>query len=418
MTNSNVARIDWKMGQTLLPAHFFAQEEALVADTAARFGLLGVPFTGIGRLRWNDSLLNDGIVSIMNLSAVLPIGAVVIVPGNAVARSFNLNTAGTTRVTVYLHLTRERGKVPTAQADEEAADGEPLERVIHTIALGSDQTHPDAVFTLKLAEFEKSIEGAWSLVDDYVPPLLQVGTSPFLARLLDRLSKAITLFQERLREDIAASYLGGEGLMSAKMCLKAVYKVERFLSNLRTQVRFHPYHLYEALKTFYAEVCIYQDVTPEDIASPYLHDDLAGCLKKVSRPLFERLNVSKGKTPYLTFEKKDGTFLLSPIPQEVRLAKDVFLLLQKPKVSEVVSFDGVKIASRTRLPVVHQLSLVGIPAKKIERPPFQHQFGAEVEFYQLSQGDEWDQALREGSLAFFDSPAMAKVRAYLYWRSV
>ena len=92
-----------------------------------------------------------------------------------------------------------------------------------------------------------------------MPPLIQIGTSPFLARLLDRLAKAIDLFQQRLREDIAASYLGGEGLMSAKTCLKAVYKMERFLANAKAQVRFHPYHLYEALKVFYAEVCVYQD---------------------------------------------------------------------------------------------------------------------------------------------------------------
>jgi len=379
---------------------------------------MGVPMTGIGRLRWNDSLLNEGIVSIMNLSAVLSIGKVVVVPGNAVCRSFNLNTAGTTRVTVYLHLTNERGQLPTAQEDKEAADGEPLERVIHAIALDSDQTHKDAIFTLKLADFEKNIEGAWSLVEDYVPPLIQIGTSPFLARFLDALAKAITVFQQRLREDIAASYLGGEGLMGAKTCLKAVYTIERLLANLKAQVHCHPYYLYEALKVFYGEVCVYQDVSPEDMAAPYLHDDLAGCLKKISRPLFERLNVTKGKTPYLAFDRKDGVFQLSPIPQEVRLAKDIFLLLQKPKVNEVVNLDGVKVASRTRLPVVHQMSLVGIPAKKIERPPFQHQFGAEVEFYQLAAGDEWDQALREGNVAFFDSPAVAKVKAFLYWRSV
>ena len=374
--------------------------------------------TGSAACQWNDSLLADGIVSLMALTAVLPVGQVVQVPGNAQSRSFNLNTAGTTRVTVYLHVTNERAQVTATEADVSASEGEPIERVVHAIALGSDQTHPNAVYTLKLADFEKSIEGSWSLVEEYSPPLLQVGTFPFLARLLDRLAKTIDVFEKRLRDDIAASYLGGEGLSSAKTCLKAVFSIERFLANVRAQVHVHPYFLYEALKVFYAEVCVYQDTSPEEIASPYLHDDLAGCLRKVTKPLFEQLQVSKGKTPYLTFERKDGVFQLQPIPQEVRLAKDIFLLLQKQKVSDVVSFDGVKIASRTRLPVVHQLSLVGIPVKKIERPPFQHQFGAEVEFYQLTAGDEWDQALREGNVAFFDGPAVAKVKAYLYWRSV
>src|SRR5438270_912029 len=38
-----LARIDWQMGQTLLPEHFVAQEDAILADTATRFGLLGLP---------------------------------------------------------------------------------------------------------------------------------------------------------------------------------------------------------------------------------------------------------------------------------------------------------------------------------------------------------------------------------------
>jgi type VI secretion system protein ImpJ len=414
-----LARIDWRLGQTLLPEHFIAQEDAFTADVAARFGLIGVPYYGIGRLRWNDALLADGILSLISGTIVLPTGKILDIPGNTQALSFNLNTTGTTRVVVYLHLTNERGTVEGDGANAATAgdDGEPVERVIHQIAFSSDQAQKNAVYTMRFAEFEKNIENVWSLVEDYVPPLVCVGTSPFLARVVDRLGRSLQAFHEKLREDIAASYLGGEGLFSAKICLKGVWSIERVLANLRGQVKLHPHAFYEALKTFYAEVCIYQDVTPENIASPYTHDDLAGCLRKVTKPLFEQLQVTRGKTPYLAFERKDGMFLLASIPQEVRVAKDVYLLLQKPRVSEVVSIEGIKLASRTRLPVVHQLSLVGIPIKRIERPPFQHQFGAEVEFYQLVAGDEWDQALRESNLAFFDMPALAKAKAYVYWRN-
>lgn len=413
-----LARIDWKLGQTLLPEHFIAQEDALTADSATRFGLIGVPDHGIGRLRWNEALLVDGILSIISGTLILPTGKILDVPANAQALSFNLNVTGTTRVVVYLHLTNERGSIdPKGGSAGAADDGEPVERVVHQIALSSDQAQKNAVYTMRFAEFEKNIENVWSLVEDYVPPLVCAGTSPFLARLLERLARSVQAFHEKLREDIAASYLGGEGLFSAKICLKGVWSIERVLANLKGQVKLHPFALYEALKTFYAEVCIYQDVTPENISAPYTHDDLAGCFRKVTKPLFEQLNVTRGKTPYLAFERKDAMFLISSIPQEIRVAKDVYLLLQKPRVSEVVSADGLKLASRTRLPVVHQLSLIGIPIKKIERPPFQHQFGAEVEFYQLTSGDEWDHALRENNLAFFDVPALAKAKAYLYWRN-
>jgi len=65
---------------------------------------------------------------------------------------------------------------------------------------------------------------------------------------------------------------------------------------------------------------------------------------------------------------------------------------------------------------VHKLSLVGIPVVRIERPPFQHSFGPEVDFFQLSFGEEWDLALREGSLAFYQTPGLAEAKAFLFWR--
>jgi type VI secretion system protein ImpJ len=74
------------------------------------------------------------------------------------------------------------------------------------------------------------------------------------------------------------------------------------------------------------------------------------------------------------------------------------------------------MASLARLPAVHKLALQGIPLKRIDRPPFQHRFGPEVDFYLLFQGDEWDQALRDLSLGFYDLPQFRELRFYLFWR--
>jgi type VI secretion system protein ImpJ len=413
MRTDQLARVDWQMGQTLLPEHLIAQEESLISDTALRFGLLGVPFFGVGRLRWNDSLLAEGIVSIISLSLVLPSGQVIDIPGNAQASTMNLNLAGTTRVPVYFHVTGDRA---AASGEKRRDEGDTLDKIVQRVVLSSEQTYAAAVATLKLAEFQKSPENVWYLATDYLPPLLQVGTSPFLGAELENLGKLIEVFHEQLQEDIAASYLGGEGLFSAKQCLKAVYEIERFLANLRAQVHCHPYHLYEALKRFLTEVCVYKGATPPHYAAPFLHDDLAACLRQIIEPLVEQIQVSRGKTPYLAFRREEGLFL-AQLPTEVRVAKEVYFLIQKPRVSQVISLEGVKLASRARLPIVHQLALQGIPIRKIERPPFQHGFGSEVEFYLIREGEEWDHALREGTVAFFDSPALASARAYIYWRT-
>ena len=416
--NDALARVDWQLGQTLLPDHFIAEEESLLSDVKTRFGLLGLPMHGIGRLKWNDSLLAEGVLSLTALTMILPNGQVIDVPGNAVADTFNMNVTGTTKVPVWLHLTSERAE-PTNGAGgsrRDRDDGESLPRVVHRIALTSEQAFRNAIQTLKLAEFEKTPEGEWTLGAGYAPPLLQVGTSPFLAGLVDRLMKTLEMFHFKLQEDIAASYLGGEGLFGAKLCLEGVYRMQRFLANLRGEVHYHPYFLYEALKSFYVDLCLFQNTTPENVTSPYRHDELAACLAEVVDPLMAQITITRDKTPYLSFERKEGLFVLPEIPIEVRRAKEVYLLLQKPKITEVLSLEGFKLAGRSRLPVVHQLSLQGIPLTRIERPPFQHNFGAEVEFFLLHEGEEWDLALGEGAVAFFDQPHFAKVKAFMYWR--
>src|SRR5207302_5354370 len=123
--------------------------------------------------------------------------------------------------------------------------------------------------------------------------------------MIDRLGKTMERFHLKLEEDIAASYLGGEGLMSAKLALEGVYTLRRFLLNLRTQIRFHPYFLYEALKSFYTRICLYQNATPEHATSHYRHDQLSQTFAMIVQPLLHQLQVTRGDTPYLSFERKD-----------------------------------------------------------------------------------------------------------------
>ena len=204
----------------------------------------------------------------------------------------------------------------------------------------------------------------------------------------------------------------------SKQALRAYYTIERFFANQKAGFRYHPYHLYEALKTFYVDLCLYKNANPEEVSSVYRHDDIAGSMRAVAKPIVDQIQVTKQKTPYLAFERANGLFVLETLPREARQAKEVYLLIQKTRVSEVVSLDGLKLASKARLPVVHQLSLQGIPLDKLERPPFQHGFGSEVEFFLCAEGEEWDYALREGTLAAYDTPELADVKAFLFWRNV
>ena len=410
-----LARVDWRMGQTLLPDHFVAQEEALLADTVARWRIRGLPAYGIATLKINDTLLTEGVLSLSSISLVTNTGVLVDVPRNAVVSPFNLNVPGTAQVTVYCHLLRK--PVPRDQRDDTLSDGdEEVERIVYQLILSSEQGFAEAIETVKLGEFDKDPEGQWSLSARYVPPLLRVGTSAYFRKELDVLNSSLEGFHYKLTQEIAASFLSGDALFTAKQCLKSVYRTQRFINNLNGQIRIHPYYVYEALKDLLTEICFFRSTVPENITNAYKHDNLARCFREIFDPLFDQMQLVQTKSPYLPFELRDGMYRCQ-LPTELRQARDVFFLVQKSNVNKQVPVNDLKLSSFSRASLMHKLALVGCPLTRIDRPPFQHPFGPEVDFYKVSPGEEWDHALRELSIAFYVAPGLENTKFFLYWRA-
>lgn len=413
MPDDRLARVHWRMGQTLLPQHFISQEQALLADVAGRLELLPMPFFGIGELSWNEPLLIEGVVSITSMKVLLPSGQYISIPENAAVKPFNLNITGQARVSVFFHLLGEAARSSGLLSGGSSAA---VQRVVYDAAINGEESVQAAVQTFGLADFAKDAEGNWALVPDYVPPLLKVGTSPFLRRLIDEIDDQVENFHFKMVRQITATYLSGESLHSSKKILQAVYKLQGFLQNLKAQVNFHPFHVFEALKEFYIELCFYQNTTPEHVKSAYLHEDIASCLGEIASPLLLMLTQVKAEQPYVAFERKDGMFKIDRLPDKLASATQTYLLVQKERVGDRFKIERLKLASSSRVSIVHQLSLGGVPMEKIDRPPFQHSFGPEVEFYRVVGGEEWDHALRDMSVAFYEQPEFKDIKAYVYWR--
>jgi type VI secretion system protein ImpJ len=415
MAGDQLARVNWRLGQTLLPEHFFVQEQSLLTDSALRFGMVGLPFYGIGRLSWNESLLAEGILTILELQVILPTGELLDIPKNATAPPFNMNLTGMTTVSVYFHLMGEK-VASNALSVPGGQNGTTVQRKVYEVAINADESMNAAIQTFGLADFHKHAEGTFSLSADYVPALIQSGTSPFLMTLLDQIDKQVESFHFKLVQQIAATHLSGDNLQRSREILRGVYRLQSFLKNLKTQIKYHPYYVFEALKDFYIELCFYQNTSPEHAAEAYLHHDIAVCINKVAQPILTMLKQVRAESPYTPFEQKDGMFVVSQLPERILNASQVFLLIQKDRVGDRFDIELLKLASINRLSIVHHLSLVGVPIERIERPPFQHSFGPEVEFYQILGGEEWDYTLRDMSLAFYEQPEYKGLKAYIYWR--
>ena len=190
---NQTARVHWHIGQALLPEHFYAQESGLREELNLRFRMNPAPFWGLGSLKWDSFQILEGIISIQEMTLVMPSGVLIDIPGNTGSVSFNLNTAGSSRAEVYLHL---QGGFDISRDDGMSAMNEDsVERVVQKVKLSTIPYSDTAVQSFKLCEFEKSVEGVWSPVASYVPPMVRVGTSPFTDGILKRLESISVTFR-------------------------------------------------------------------------------------------------------------------------------------------------------------------------------------------------------------------------------
>jgi len=410
--NENLARIDWRMGQALLPEHLIAQEESLLADVNMKFRLRGLPFHGVGVLKITEPLLKEGIFAVQELAALMISGTLLAYPGNTLLAPFNLNAPGTTKVALYLHLL----SVPVVSASDAPTEtgSVHVSRKFYQTVLSASQDLPDVAESFKMAEFTKSPEGIWQIAMDYVPPLFQVGASPFFRNELRSLADSLANFQYSLYMD-SMSYLSGDSLTTVKQCLKSVYIVQRLLANISGDVfRPHPFYLYEELLRLYTEVCFYRGMAPENVTAAYPYNNPAAIYQIIAF-LEKQIQMVKNLPPYIPFLLKDNIYSVT-LPEEVRKANSIYLLVQKNQVTRKMSLADVKLASYSRLSFVHKMALKGVPLRRLDHPHFRHAFGAEVEFYQISEGEEWDYALSEMKAAFYDRPELAEANFFIFWR--
>jgi len=321
----------------------------------------------------------------------------------------DLTAVGKTRTPVYVHLDSGFDIVETRPGDP---GEEGIQRILQRVRLSAEASSAEQTF--RLAEAVCDADGTWAFSDEYVPPLVRVRRGLVFDAVLGRMEALVNQLRHALREELQENHLSGETHVLAKQALRSLFEFQALLVDLDGQVPPHPYALFCALRRLYIDACVLRNVQELDaLGRPYDHEDLAGSFNGLLDPL-ERL-VARGRpdVPYREFTRAEGVYFCD-IEKNVKRARDVYLLVQKPHVAAKLDLSKVKLASPKRLFLVHERALTGVPVKRIERPPFAQSLSSTVEIFALERGQEWDYAVSEGRIVLFDVPALEGCRLYLY----
>jgi type VI secretion system protein ImpJ len=424
----SLCRVRWRLGQALLPEHFFRQEFALRQEWELRFSQLTPQSWGVGLLEWDDSSIERGFAKVSRLMLVFPRGHIVHIPGNSQPLQYKLDGAKGVDVTLYAHLL----SAPDSVRDDEAAgDAAGLELFLQKVELSPERGHPAALDSLALATFHHSPDGIWSRTESYVPPLLLLSSAPaFFRSTVDRTAAIVNRWQDLLAADIETHALATQKVVRAHECLRRSYLLQAFLARIDGESPLRdaeasavspvaPADVYDRLIELYIDVFTYQEEPhqpPLLAGRPYDHVALASSFGRVLDELDRRTALPRGQAPYVAFTTTGDVAVVS-LPLPAREAKEVYFLFHRRGPTPREELRGLKLACRPRLETVHRHALKGIPLRRVEPVPFRHAFAPEVEFHQMLPGEEWEHALRQGTIAYFAEGPMREGQAYLYWRS-
>lgn len=418
----SLCRVDWQLGQALLPAHFEHQEDGLLREMALRTRLLAPPAWGVAQIGFDSDQLARGTVRLTRLVAVMPRGRLVDLPGNACSEPLMLASAGNREVELYAHLLAES---KPEKADPAAPDREAVVLAVQRVELTPAPSHPDAVDSLPLARLEQAPDGVWAIRGDCVPPLIALAAWPeFFERVVDRIRTLLASWEAILLDDLKSDVLSVATRLRAHECLRRGRLHGWFLTQIDatawehdSAVAAHPFELFRRLIDLYLDVDAHEaapDKEPDLARQVYDHRNIAGCFEPLLAALERGTRRPHGRVPYAQF-LRDGRIAACPLPAASD-GKRWYWLVRSPPGADPVAVGAVKLAACDRLEVVHRHALRGVTLKPLTSPPFRHDFDPDVAFYEIvADGEEWDFARRTGKLGYVAEGPIAACETYLFW---
>ncbi len=432
----DLSKVVWAEGVFLGQQHFQIWDRYLETSQQLRSKALHPFAWGLLSSVVDDKALENGKFRLQQCSVIFPDGRLVTYDAAVdPALACELHAGGGQTVEIYLGLPSNhqvegisgypgRSQHCAWQADYRQMGDEydvSREREVllarPNLALLTGDDRREQFVCVKIAELINQGDGSYSLVQQYVPPLVRIGASAHLKALLGRMLEGVGARLRSLNE--RRVNLSGGATEFARtdpaqfLLLQSLSAIYPQLLHLQQNPDLHPELLYRTLCQSIGGLCAFNPELEAGAIPRYQHDALSSVFATFERLLGEVVNITMTtRSASLQLSRETDSLLsVADIDEQTLQQCSLFLevLFEADDPVWITDFARqIKVASRATIELTVASALPGICMVHTQRPPNKLSTKSGYEYFRLEpRGDFWTKVLEERSLALFLPQAFA-----------
>ena len=434
-----LARVDWQLGQTLLPEHFIAQEEALLTELTLRLRLTGKPLYGVLQLRFDESNLLSDCIRVDDFCTLLETGELIKKGANA---EF-INHGDSLRfpkevdsVAIYIEIKTSvfKGQDVHESAikgegdhvcDHISKKGYQLNVISVPASEGVGRDHEDTAHNtteiVKIADYIRKADNNWRLSEGFAPPCLLLDSVPYFNKRRHTLQVYLDDFQLELNARFLSDIKEKKSNIHIRSLLSQLYtcqQLQHYMNDKGSDITVHPFDLFVELQKLIIDISLYRNTLPDKFTVHYQHKNIAALFDDLLAWLKHVIYLEAFSYHCDALKEKDGIY--STEIKHLEELMNFYLVVHSENKAELMAFSPpVKASSRERVVELHTFSLEGVEFSEVTNDAIKTRLDKRlntdqpIRYFQLNKQDEWEHVIDDRSFGFYGQNNHRSFRFYL-----
>lgn len=425
-------KVLWTKGVLLAPQHLQLQDRFVEDLLSFQLSALQAHPWGFSKLEVDREMLDSGVLAISAARGLFPDGLAFEMPGVdplPKPRPLEGSWAPDQRsLTAYLAISEFRPGGRNVSVDEGSSDARYSAEIVFfrdentgqaekpvqlarknlRILLEGESLEGSAV--LPLGNIFRTEDGAYDLDPNFVPPVVDIGASPYLMTIARRL---VELLSARSAELSSTRRQRGQDLADFGISDVAnfwlLYTVNTYLPVLRHIFevrRGHPGNIFEVMLSMAGALSTFAKEGDARALPSYDHSDLTTCFGDLDEALRNLLETVVPRNYKAIVLRPAKPFVYAAALEAALLsAKQIYLAVSSEADRTSLpekTLELVKVGAADHLDHLYRRGLPGLALTHIPSPPTAIPVKLDYEYFLIdTSGEEWEEVLRGKNLAAY-----------------